>query len=46
MAAATVGGVAVEAGDAAVTVASGREVLTLLAHTLVHTLTVAVTLAR
>lgn len=46
LAAAAVGGVAVEARDAAIAVASGRQVLTLLTHTLVHTLTVAVTLAR
>lgn len=45
MAAATVGGVAVEAGDAAVAVAPGRQLLTLLTHTFVHALTVAVTLA-
>lgn len=46
LAAAAVGGVTIEARDAAVAVASGRQVLTLLTHTLVHTLAVAVTLAR
>lgn len=46
LAASTVGRVAVEAGNAAVAVTSGGQVLTLLAHTVVHTLAVAVTLAR
>lgn len=46
LAAAAVGGVAIEAGDAAVAVASGCQALTLFTHALVHTLAVAVTLAR
>lgn len=46
LAAAAVGGVTVEAGDAAVAVAARRQVLTLLTHTLVHTLAVAIALAR
>ena len=46
LAAAAVGGFAEEAEDAALAVGSGGEVLALLTHTLVHTLAVAVALAR
>lgn len=44
LAAAPVGGVSVETGDAALAVSAGRQVLALLAHALVDTLAVAVTL--
>lgn len=46
LAAAAVGGIAVETGDAALTVSARRQVLTLLAHALVDALAVAVTLTR
>lgn len=45
LAAAPVGGVSVEARDAALAVTPGRQVLALLAHALVDALAVAVTLA-
>lgn len=44
LAAAPVGGVPVEARDAALAVSAGRQVLALLTHALVDTLAVAVTL--
>lgn len=44
LAAAPVGGVSVEARDAALAVPAGRQVLALLTHALVDTLAVAVTL--
>lgn len=44
LAAAAVGGVAVETGDAALAVSARRQVLALLAHALVDALAVAVTL--
>lgn len=44
LAAAAVGGVSVEARDAALAVAAGRQVLALLTHALVDALAVAVTL--
>lgn len=46
LAAAAVGGVAVETGDAALAVSARRQVLALLAHALVDALAVAVTLTR
>lgn len=46
LAAAPVGGVAVETGDAALAVAAGRQVLALLTHALVDAAAVPVTLAR
>lgn len=46
LAAAAVGGVAVETGDAALAVSARRQVLALLAHALVDALAVAVALTR